>query len=146
MRKISFKSECEEITKKKKISIKESRTKSTILFNNPREFEVKKIQVDGCQITDNRLKKCDYMLIITNTEVEYFIELKGQNLNRAIEQIESTINQLSQNPKSHLKKCFIITTKRPATAPKIQRLKDKFRANFNSELIVKNAPYKYPIS
>lgn len=78
-----LKPECTEKTKHKRIVLEEKRSKIT--FINSKQIEVEKIKVDGCQITENEVLKCDFMLKVN--ESEYFIELKGQDFNHAIRQI-----------------------------------------------------------
>jgi hypothetical protein len=78
-------------------------------------------------------------------DIEFFIEVKGQDLEHAISQLKTTITKLSQNPKKAKKKSFIICTRSPLSSASIQNLQVKFRKNYNSELIIKSTPYKYKI-
>lgn len=59
---------------------------------------IAKYHVDGQVISGNE-KKCDYMLINYCTDhcKVIFIELKGQNVPRAFEQISNTVVQLRQD-------------------------------------------------
>ena len=53
--------------------------------------------VDNGIIKSQTIAKCDYALYNFNDDTVYFIELKGANYDRAVEQIESTINNLIIN-------------------------------------------------
>jgi hypothetical protein len=52
------------------------------------------IEVDGCLISTAESKKCDYMLLNCEDIIIYLIELKGKDVNRALSQLESTIDVL----------------------------------------------------
>ncbi len=56
---------------------------------------VAKIEVDGCLFPkDSMPQKCDYLVLVyfkKNEKVAYFVELKGKELDIAIEQIQETI-------------------------------------------------------
>lgn len=53
---------------------------------------IKGLRVDDCLIKDGL--KCDYLLIIEAEEKLYFIELKGSDLVKAVEQINITLDKL----------------------------------------------------
>ncbi|MBF0486578.1 MAG: hypothetical protein HQK98_00320 [Nitrospirae bacterium] len=53
------------------------------------------VEVDGCFITDNDKQKCDYLIINCDSNVAYFVELKGKDIFHAIEQITQSIELLS---------------------------------------------------
>jgi hypothetical protein len=134
-----MKEECTITNKNKLVVFQENRSKLTI--ENIDEVEGSKIIVDGCEITEGL--RCDFMYLIK--DIEFFIEVKGQDLEHAISQLKTTITKLSQNPKKAKKKSFIICTRSPLSSASIQNLQVKFRKNYNSELIIKSTPYKYKI-
>ena len=70
---------------------KGSRTKY-IYPNNDFDF-LSKYRVDGGLIADDGYK-CDYLLLNCNKLHSYFIEIKGSDLIRAIEQIDRSIDLL----------------------------------------------------
>jgi hypothetical protein len=53
---------------------------------------IKGLRVDDCLITDGL--KCDYLLIIEAEEKLYFIELKGSDLVKAVDQINTSLDKL----------------------------------------------------
>ena len=132
-----MKKACTTKTKNKLIVFQENRSKLTI--SNKKQEEVEKINVDGREITTGI--RCDYLLL--TDAFEYFIELKGQDLDHAIEQLKTTISKLSSDPKKGKKKSFIICTRSPLNSASIQNLQFKFRKHFNSELIIKSSPLTY---
>ncbi len=57
--------------------------------------EVDKIKVDGYLFDTNDFKKCDYVFVVNkekDTETYIFVELKGEDVTRAVQQIANTIN------------------------------------------------------
>ena len=131
-----MKSECTQTTRNKKIVFQENKSKLTIV--NKDEVLCDKITVDGCEITEG--KRCDFLLLIKQSEC--YVELKGQDVNKAIEQIETTIKKLSVNSQKHKKRSYIIGTRIPLSSETIQNLKIQFRKKYNSTLIVKSTPYE----
>jgi hypothetical protein len=61
-------------------------------------------------INDNSIR-CDYLHLAN--EIEFYIELKGQNLEHALEQIKATILKLSSNPKKVAKISYIYVQEVP---------------------------------
>lgn len=134
-----MKEECK-ITNNNKIVIFEE-NRSKLIIENLDEENSTKIIVDGCQITEGI--RCDFLYLIKGFEI--FIELKGQDLEHALEQIKNTIIKLSVDPKKGKKKSFVICTRSPLNSATIQNLQVKFRRDYNSDLIIKSSPYKYKI-
>lgn len=126
---------CRKLSNQKLFVYEENRSKLTL--ENKDQVDSESVIVDGCEINDTTLR-CDYMHIAK--EIEFYIELKGQDIEHAIEQIAATIKRLSTNEKGQEKKSYIICTRSPLSSSKIQNLKIKFKKNFNSELIVKSSP------
>ncbi|BES59778.1 hypothetical protein DCPSUM001_00220 [Dysgonomonas capnocytophagoides] len=124
--------------------IKCEENRSKIIFENTARKEIKKIIVDGCQITDNT-PKCDNLLIDTTTDIEYFVELKGHDIPHALRQIEATMTRLSKSLKKQDKFCFIISVRCPLSGADIQQKQKEYRAKYNATLIIKNSPHKHPI-
>jgi hypothetical protein len=69
-----------------------SENKSKITFLNSGSFLVAKIKIDGCVIKDNNVRKCDYLVLCSNEKMAIFVELKGNHVADAIEQIEATLD------------------------------------------------------
>ena len=114
---------------------------SKLIIENPERLKTTKIIVDGCEITEGI--RCDFLLLASG--IEYYIELKGQDINHAIEQIERTLRVLSSDFKKQKKISLVISARCPLNSATIQNIRVKFRKNFNSDLIVRNSPFSYRI-
>jgi hypothetical protein len=132
-----MKNHCKTVSKSKIFTFEEQRSKLTLL--NIDEVLSIKIHVDGCQIDNKKIIKCDYLHIAK--EIEMYIELKGQDILHAIEQLKSTMHQLSINVKEQSKICYIICTRSPLSSTEIQKYDRDFRRDFNAKLIVKSSPF-----
>lgn len=127
---------CRVTSKNKLFTFEEQRSKLTL--QNKDEVESTKIHVDGCEITTGI--KCDYLHLAKN--IEMYIELKGQDINHAINQIKSTIAVLSANPKTQKKRCYIICTRVTKADATRQNVKLKFKRDYNADLIIMSSPYE----
>ncbi|MGL4502421.1 MAG: hypothetical protein ACRC2M_04320 [Planktothrix sp.] len=138
--------ECETILSDKRITRKENQ--SQIIIENPNQFKVCVIQVDGCAIKAGL--RCDYLVIPDQQDIkktlEIYIELKGSKISHAIDQLEATLKKLSDDPAKQEKVCIIISTRCPLTTTEIQKFKLKFKKTYNAKLEVKNMTYTYCLS
>ena len=134
---------CIEISSDKIIVFKDpGNNKCVMRFLNPSQREVSKIRVDGCKITDG--KKCDFMLLTSDTE--NYIEIKGKHVIYACEQIEATINKLSNNIEKGIKNSFVVSTASPTNITgKRQILKKKFKTKYNCTLKIQTRECEYTI-
>ncbi|MGB1206345.1 MAG: hypothetical protein ACPG5B_11895 [Chitinophagales bacterium] len=135
---MEFKEKCLAKVKHPKIVCADSGTKrqSKMTFLNAKRKEILKIHVDGCQITDNNTLKCDFLVIREEERLECYVELKGQDVMHAVEQIENTIKLLSKDEKKQLKYAFVIFSSRnPKTSAQLQNIKKKFKKSYNCKLI-----------
>ena len=133
--------ECETITTNKKIPLEENKRKIT--FINKDQNRIRKVIVDGCVIKDG--VRCDF-LIINNMGIEYFVELKGADINHAVKQLECTIIQISKNAKKLEKYSFIISSRCPKTSTQIQVLQTKFKRKFNSAFLIRENKFECELS
>jgi hypothetical protein len=127
---------CEKTSKDQLFTFSEKR--STLILENINKVDSTVITVDDCAIIDGI--RCDYLHIAKN--IEMYIELKGQDISHAIDQIERTIKMLSKNKESHSKVSYIICTRCPISSTEIQHYAWRFRKKYNSKLIIKSSPYK----
>lgn len=132
-----MKEECCITNNNKLVVFQQARSK--LVIENKDKVNATKVTVDGCEITSGI--RCDYMCLIKDSEI--YIELKGQDIKHAIEQLETTIKKLSSNIETQKKKSFIICTRSPLTSASIQNVRVKFRKKYNSEFIVKSSPHKH---
>lgn len=127
---------CRHTSKNRVFIFEEKRSKLTL--QNIRLVESTKIKVDGCEINDSGIR-CDFMHI-TST-LEFYIELKGQDIEHALEQIERTINLLSSNSRNQPKISYIICSRSPLSSTAIQNYQATFRKKYSSKLIVRSSPH-----
>lgn len=71
-----------------------SENKSKITFENPDHNTYRAIQVDGCVFTAADGSKCDNLLESEEYADQYFVELKGGDSGKAVEQLKDTIERL----------------------------------------------------
>jgi hypothetical protein len=81
-------SECDNRT-----SVIASENKKKYILQNPNSKRVCKIKVDGCYNLNNNQEKCDYLILDCDGNAAYFIELKGANFLKAIDQIDASITR-----------------------------------------------------
>jgi hypothetical protein len=129
---------CETVRKDSNISISDPcsrNNRSKFCLKNPKRASIKVVQVDGCAIQEGI--RCDNLLILPNGQ-EIYVELKGSDVEHAVEQIEKSIELLACNCHVLIKLCFIASTRCPITTAEIQNLKKKFRQKYNAQLTIKN--------
>lgn len=131
---------CEVQTENPILVFHEARSK--MVFRNPHRKNLRQIQVDGC--LNIKGAKCDF-LVISESSVEHFVELKGSDVKYAATQIEETIQIASASPKNSPKHSFIVSTRCPLLTPEIQNMKSRFKKNFNSSLTIKNILCEFQI-
>ena len=62
---------------------------------NTKRCEVRQFKIDGGVFTDGTTPRCDYLLLNDDRHTSYYIELKGSDLPKAIEQLEHTISRIA---------------------------------------------------
>lgn len=71
-----------------------SEKKSKITFVNSDHNTYRAIQVDGCVFNAEDGQKCDNLLESVEYADQYFVELKGGDSNKAVEQLKDTIDRM----------------------------------------------------
>lgn len=130
--------ECTDQDKQKKIFTFGERGMKLTLINTDRVVS-EKITVDGCAITDN-VPKCDYLH--KAKDVERYIELKGKDIKRGLEQIKNTIEILSEDKRRKPKISYIICSQSPAATTSRMKLQKELKEKYNSRLIIKESGYE----
>lgn len=129
-------SSCNTTTTNRIVSVSEN--KRAFRIKNDSNFTINKIEVDGCYITTGA--KCDYLLeVISQNTVTmvFYVELKGSDINHAIEQLEATIQYcLTEHKNVDKKECYIIASKFPSAGPSSQVLKKKFLKKNKIQLFI----------
>lgn len=124
--------------------------RSKMIFENEKQELVKVVEVDDCEIKAG--KRCDFLLLhpvkkkSKNIDNEYFVELKGKAVKHGCEQLEASINRLSENAKKKPKHAFIISSKSPLSSTEIQKIQRRFKKELNTKLIIRNKQYTFKLS
>lgn len=101
--------------------------KSKKLYLHTKEASFYKIKIDGGVIQDSVNKKCDFIIIEKEKEnIWIYVELKGNKLAQAYEQILKTFNQYKGNDTT-INYAAIVLSSCPKVTPKIQNIKKKLK-------------------
>ena len=125
------------ITETNQSVIKFEEKKSVIKFNNPQRLTYKMVAVDGCALKEG--VKCDKLLCSADEQEERYVELKGQDIKHAIEQLAATILKLGEF-NSHRYAYVSCTKVAPRIRTDIQTAQLRFKKDFNATLLVKTSP------
>lgn len=129
------------------IVVKDKGSKSRFTINNRQKQRVHEIHVDGCLFTERDARaRCDYLLSVDeDTPRAFYVELKGQNIEKAITQLAATLENTQDKFGKHQKHCFIISSKVPKFTARNQKASKKrpspqqrFQAKYQSTLTIKN--------
>ncbi|WP_347068799.1 hypothetical protein [Flavobacterium sp. WV_118_3] len=71
----------------------DKKSSTTYIYENNSSNKLTKYRVDGCLIDDHN-SKCDFLLLNCDKKESYFVELKGSDLIKAVEQIDRSIDLL----------------------------------------------------
>lgn len=95
-------------------------------MDNDAGITVATIKIDGCYITDNRLR-CDYLFELGEPpHYALYVELKGSDVGKAYAQLEATLGYFNQRHTGVPRTCYIIASRVPkTTTPKVQQLQRK---------------------
>ena len=93
--------------------------------------------MDGCAIKKGN--KCDNLLKEGKRDEEgpeYYVELKGEDVGHALEQIKQTIHTI-HNDHSPMMAFIICTNVSPSLSTKIQQFKSQLKKKYNATLVIK---------
>ena len=118
------------------IVVKEKR--SSFQLRNPQRLSIKKIQVDGCLIDDDR-ERCDWLLVVGNDNTRaLYIELKGSDIDKAIKQLTATLIYTKSDFVEAKRECFVVSTRVPKYGPSVHKRALVFYKQNGATLAVKN--------
>jgi len=119
-------SSCNTTTTNKIIRVAENKRIFRII--NDSSFQINKVKVDDCYIKN--VLRCDYLFEIIekmDVSIVFYVELKGSDINHAIEQLEATIQYcLNEHNRVNKKECYIVASKFPSAGTSSQVLRKKF--------------------
>lgn len=130
--------------KRKSISVGERGQTYRAVFSQ--EYLSAVYGIDGGVIKDRHIVKCDKLILVDLGHLslfELFVELKGGNIQHAIEQVEATLkNPLFKDPAVKKRQARIIGRKIPSNTGNsiTERAKKKFMAKYNCRLEFKTGP------
>ena len=111
---------------------------------NDRRARVTKVRIDGCVPIEGPL--CGYLLLPTSRPVELYVELRGSAVMHGVEQIEATIQQVSEDVRCMRKQRFIVSTEVPKMKPKRQRVMKRFRTSYDARLVVRTHVIEFDLA
>lgn len=102
--------------------------------NPQRKFDLRHYKLDGVLIQQTTC--CDYLLVNDSRKKAYLIELKGENINDAVDQLEAGEQKCKEELKGYRFFYRIVCSK--AKTHKIQNIKfRRFREKCGARLIMK---------
>ncbi len=105
---------CIKETNQKRLVLKgKKEEKSKLILENKSQDLMIKVKLDGCYAQGTTEKCCDYL--VQYNGINYYIELKGMDYDRAFAQIISAIKQFNKDFKNNTCKAIIVTTSSPTS-------------------------------
>ncbi len=136
---------CEEIVSHKNIVLKEN--KSIHRAINEQQNKVSKYKVDGCiyELGSDETR-CDYLL--ETGQKLYFIELKGSDTQKGLEQVLVSIRNLKQYFSYNGINARIVTTRgtRPQRLNTYPEYRNLFKLIGKESIIISNTPFEENIN
>ena len=129
---------CELMSNNKVLIAKGAKTEYRIINENERLID--KYVVDDCLLrTKQKDEKCDYLVLINEIKEAYFVECKGSDVLKAVNQLDSSINILRNNLPGYVLKGRIISTRVYSPDLRMQaykRLREKLKGQLETRNIV----------
>ncbi len=112
--------------------------KTQYRISNESRMEISKYVVDDCLLkVRTREEKCDYLFTVESIKAVFFVECKGSDVLKAVDQIVSSINILTADFAGFSIKGRIISTRVYSPDLRKQAFR-KLREKLNGDLKVKN--------
>jgi len=104
-------SKCEEFVNEKRsiVVAKDNASGTAYRYYNQSNNSLSKFRIDNCLVVKE--SKCDWLLLNCDTCQSFFIELKGSDLIKAVEQIDSAITKLLPNLTGYSVNARIVLTR-----------------------------------
>jgi hypothetical protein len=121
--------QCVSTVRDSKIKVHDPGTGKSAILLNPDRAQVRRIRMDGCFAPVGAIA-ADFVVSMPKT-VDVIVELKGKNVDHAVEQIESTWtfwrNHAEHEP-DQLIGAWIMCSEYPRASLKVGRYRERFRA------------------
>lgn len=150
--------ECTEENNNPKITIidKSSKNnKSKVILENRNRKKVKIIEIEDCVIPKGtKGGRCDYLIKLDDKLdkqsdlILVFIELKGNDVAKAITQLIDSINYIKQQCSSitsYQINCIICCTRCPLNSTQVQNEQKKFKTKYKANLKIRSGEMEYSI-
>lgn len=111
--------------------------KSKFILKNEKCIEFIKVDLDKDLKYDN-IERCDFILIIDSLQKVFYIELKWNHRDKAIKQIENTLNNIYFNNNCE-NYWYIICSSVPKESSYTQTLKLQLKKKYNLILDIKSS-------
>lgn len=122
--------------KNKIVTCSDKKSSTKYIYENNSLDELSKYFVDGCLVADEG-SKCDFLLLNCSKKISYFIEMKGSDLIKAVEQIDRSIDLLHKDFNKYSVHARIVLTRVNTTDlknTKLIKLESKLK-KLNGKLI-----------
>lgn len=106
---------------RKKVVFEDTGSSTKFVYENNSLDKLTRYTVDGCLITGGA-SRCDFLLLNCDKQQAFFIELKGSDLIKAVEQIDATITELYPQLKDFAIEARIVLTRSNTTDLKSTKL------------------------
>ena len=116
--------------------------KAKITFQNTDHKEYQHITVDGCVIKEGN--KCDFLLVSNEYGDQYFVELKGEDVNHAVEQLEASMELLDKR-KNIIHKAFVVSSNSGMKINTHRQVIEKRFKNKGVDLVFFHSQSKYKL-
>ncbi len=113
--------------KRRKKRIVLSENKSELIIEDDSDVELICFKPEDKYPFLKKQEKCDYVVELSSKVL--FVELKGANFEKGINQLENTLRQLQSNYTSHEKCCLYIGRHIPSA----KILRQKYKRNFEKQ-------------
>jgi hypothetical protein len=121
---------CIEKLRHSKIKVHDPGTGKSAVLLNPKKVQARRIRIDHC-LAPAGTKAADFLISMPQV-VDVIVELKGKNVDHAVEQVESTHafwKMHGEYERNQLISAWIICVQYPRASQKIKRSQDNFRAH-----------------
>ncbi|MBS9780726.1 MAG: hypothetical protein KGV51_08885 [Moraxellaceae bacterium] len=132
-------------THKGNVSLEENKMKC--IFENKAKIELHKVKVDGGLLNSSANEKCDYLVHWEqkNNKIVFYVELKGCDVKKAIQQLISTINLTKDRfAQFDNKNCVIVCSRFPQQDSTMIKLKKQLKG-MGYTLHTKNRLFSYTV-
>jgi hypothetical protein len=129
IRKVDAYEDCIETIRHSKVKVTDPGTARVGILVNPDQEAVRRIKMDGCLALMGTVA-ADFVISKAQA-VDVIVELKGKNVDHAVEQIEATLRFWSAHERheaGQLIGAWIICSEYPRGSTKVARYRESFRA------------------